>query len=47
MLDKSQSDILNQSWRIAAPGRLSAYKESYRNSFPVHENAEEGLKVPS
>ena len=24
MLDKSQSDILDQSWRIGAPGRLSA-----------------------
>ena len=26
---------------------LSEYKESYRNSFPVHKNAEEGLKFPS
>ena len=47
MLDKKQSDIIDQSWKIAAPGRLSAYKESYRNSLPGHENAEEGLKVPS
>ena len=47
MLEKSQSDILDQSWRLAALGRLSAYKESYRNSFPVHKNAEEGLKFPS
>ena len=45
MLDKSQSDILDQSWRLATLGRLSAYKESYRNSFPVHKNAEEGLKL--
>ena len=47
MLDKSQSALLDQSWRIVAPGRLSAYKVSYRFFFPVRENAEEGLKVPS
>ena len=29
VLDKTQSDILNQSWRISAPDKLTAYREAY------------------
>ena len=47
LLDKTQTDILNESWRISAPVKLTAYKEAYKGSFPVHEKAEEMLKVPS
>ena len=27
--------------------RLTVYRDSYKNSFPVHERSEEFLKVPS
>ena len=47
VLDKTQSDILSQSWRISAPDKLTAYREAYKSSFPVHETAEDILKVPS
>ena len=47
LLDKAQRDILNESWRISTPSRLTAYRDSYKNSFPVHERSEEFLKVPS
>ena len=46
-LDKPQSDILSQSWRISAPDKLTAYREAYKRSFPVHVKAEVILKVPS
>ena len=47
LLDKAQCDILNVSWRISTPSRLTAYTDSYQNSFPEHERSEEFLKVPS
>lgn len=47
ILDKTQTDILNESWRISMPYRLTAYRDSYKSSFPVHEKSEEFLKVPS
>lgn len=47
ILDKAQTDILNESWRINMPYRLTAYRDSYKSSFPVHEKSEEFLKVPS
>lgn len=46
-LDKTQIDILNNSWRCQAPDKLSAYRESSKQSFPVSEDAEKVLKVPS
>ncbi|MCG8046013.1 MAG: hypothetical protein N0E48_10200, partial [Candidatus Thiodiazotropha endolucinida] len=46
LLDKTQTDILNESWRISAPIKLTAYREAYKGSFPVHDKAEEMLKVP-
>ena len=47
MLDESQTDVLNESWRIKAPNDLSAYKDSYRSSFPVNEKSVDMLQVPS
>ena len=46
-LDKTQIDILNTSWRCQAPDKLSAYKESSKQCFPVSEDADKVLKVPS
>lgn len=45
--DRTQCDTLNESWRISAPKRLSAYRGNYKNSLPVHEKSGEFLKVPS
>ena len=36
VLDKTQSNILSQSWRISVPDKLTAYKEACKSSFPVH-----------
>ena len=47
LLDKSQFDILNESWRISAPIKLTAYRNAYKSSFPVHQKVEDILKVPS
>ena len=47
MLDESQTEILNEFWRIKAPSELSAYKDSYISSFPVNEKSEDMLKVLS
>ena len=47
LLDRSQSDILNESWRISAPIKLTAYRDAYKSSFPVHEKVEDMLKLPS
>lgn len=46
-LDKTQIDILNTSWRCQAPDKLSAYKESCKQFFPVSVDADKVLKVPS
>lgn len=47
ILDESQSDILKQSWRIAKPDKLTAYKDSYKVAFPIHEKSEDLICVPS
>ena len=47
LLDESQTSVLNASWRIKAPSKLSSYKDSYRSSFPVNEKSEDMLRVPS
>ena len=36
VLDKPQSNITSQSWRISAPDKLTAYREAYKSSIPVH-----------
>lgn len=46
-LDHSQMEVLDNSLRCKDPSRLSAYKDSYKLSFPVSAEAEEYLKVPS
>ena len=45
-LDKAQVDILN-SWRCQFPDKLSAYRETNKQSFPISESAEKTLQVPS
>lgn len=47
VLDNSQIAVLKESWRTENPAKLSAYKDSYRSSFPVSQSAEEMLNVPS
>ena len=46
-LDNAQIEIINTSWRSQAPDKMTAYKDSYRQSFPIHESAEALLQVPS
>lgn len=46
-LDKAQIDVLNSSWRCQAPEKLTAYRDSYKQAFPVHESSEKMLQVPS
>ena len=46
-LDKAQIGIINLSWRCQAPDKISAYKESSKQSFPVSDSTEKVLKVPS
>ncbi|XP_062621452.1 uncharacterized protein LOC134283032 [Saccostrea cucullata] len=46
VLDKTQEEILKKSWRITDPERLSAYRDEYRQCFPVHPNSAAFLQVP-
>lgn len=46
-LDKAQISVINLSWRCQTPDKISAYKESSKQSFPVGDSAEKILKVPS
>ena len=46
-LDKAQVDILNNSWRCQFPYKLSACRETNKQSFPISESAEKTLQVPS
>lgn len=47
ILDNTQINIINNTWRSQVPDKLSAYKDSYKQSFPVQESAEKHLQVPS
>lgn len=47
VLDKSQTEILSESWRSCQPDKMTAYKENYKSSVPIHEKSEDLLKVPS
>ena len=38
---------ISQCWRKAAADKLTAYRDFYRNSIPVHEKSEDILKVRS
>lgn len=46
-LDKAQVEIINSSWRCQTPDKISAYKEISKQSFPISDNSEKTLKVPS
>ena len=47
LLDKTQIDIISSSLRSQMPDKLSAYKDSYKQSFPIQESTEKLLQVPS
>ncbi|MCG7878005.1 MAG: hypothetical protein N0C90_16985, partial [Candidatus Thiodiazotropha endolucinida] len=46
-LDKSQIDTISETLRCQAPDKLSAYKDSFKQSFPVQDCSEKLLQVPS
>ncbi len=39
-------EILNDSWHIENPEQLTAYKDEYKVSFPLHESTKQILNVP-
>lgn len=45
-LAESQVKVLNKSWRTEKPDRLTAFREEYRNCFPIHEQSADMLQVP-
>ena len=47
IVDKAQENILDNSWRTKTPERLTAFKEEYRSCFPIHEQSQSLLQVPS
>lgn len=46
IFDTSQLEILSSSWHIENPEQLTAYKDEYRVSFPLHESNKQVLNVP-
>ena len=46
-LDEAQIDTIKLSWGCKAPDKMSAYKESCKQSFPVSDSTESVLSVPS
>ena len=47
LLDKTQIDIISSSLRSQMPDKLSAYKDSYKQSFPIQESTKKLLQVPN
>ena len=47
VFNSRQTDVLNDFLRISTPINVSAYKDSFRTSFPVNEKSEDILKVSS
>ena len=45
--DKTQEQIIQQSWRSEEPSKLSAYKADTYNSFKLDKGFENLLAVPS
>jgi hypothetical protein len=39
LVDESQANILENSWRSKHPERLTAFKDEYRSCFPVNEQS--------
>ena len=46
-LDEAQIDTINLSWRSKGPDKISAFKESCKQSFPVSDSTESVLSVLS
>ena len=46
-LDKAHIDVLNSFWRCQAPEKLTAYRDSYKPTFHVHESSVKMPQVPS
>ncbi|KAH3747579.1 hypothetical protein DPMN_182006 [Dreissena polymorpha] len=46
-LDNSQISVLRETWRTDKPAKLPAYKDNYRLVFPVSEETDDILAVPS
>lgn len=47
LIDQTQVDILSSSWRSQNPERISAYREEYKNCFPIHDDSVDFLNVPN
>lgn len=47
ILDQSQIEVLSNSFRCAEPEKLTAYRDTYKHSFPVHDSADKMLAIPS
>ena len=47
LIDESQVTVLKNSWRADNPSRITSFKESYKNSFPIQESCENFFKVPT
>lgn len=46
-IDESQKQVLLNSWRSTNPNSVSAFAEDNREDFPVQEETEKYLQVPS
>lgn len=46
-MESCQSDLLNTSWHITTPERLSAFQEGTKETFPLNDETETFLNVPS
>jgi len=46
-IDESQKQVLLNSWRSTNPNSVSAFAEDNKEDFPVHEETEKYLQVPS
>ena len=47
VLDQSQVNILDSSWRSKNPDRISAFRDEYKNCFPLQDSAPDYLQVPT
>lgn len=46
-IDESQKQVLSSSWRADKPNDITAFSEETKESFPVDEDTEKFLEVPS
>ena len=46
ILDEAQKTVISESFRSEKPDKLSCFKDSYRNDFPVRESCENWFNVP-